>query len=62
MNTWISVKDRLPVEEGYYRAIVNNRVDVLDVVCTLEFTSGEFVDGIGLPPVTHWKPLPEPSK
>ena len=64
INQWISVKDRLPGESGYYLYFADNPYKGLQ-------------DGIGVsyfmhkakewkkvytPCVTHWMPLPEPPE
>lgn len=52
---WISVKDRMPTEEGRYLCIVDD-YDVHEVV---DFINGYFnIDE----PVEFWMPLPEPPK
>lgn len=53
MNKWISVKDRLPTEFGYYLVVCSNKshpqIRLWDDAWDDIFHS-----------VTHWMPLPEP--
>lgn len=52
---WISVKDRMPTEEGRYLCMVDD-YDAHEVV---DFINGYFnIDA----PVEYWMPLPEPPK
>lgn len=58
---WISVKDKLPHDEGYYNISVNR------TVCSGYFIEGKFYDLTfdGSPDFvqpTHWMSLPEPPK
>lgn len=68
MNNWISVKDRLPEEDMYYKAhgfygqvtdwylAYNNKINIAYMDKDGDWVS-EF-DGIAKN-VTHWQPLPE---
>ena len=65
--TWISVEDRLPIENGKYLVIREYSAwerSLRDI--SIEFYSTEFegwfFDGTKLLGVTHWMPLPEPPK
>ena len=59
---WISVKDRLPKEDGWYLAYVNckNTPEVEDI-WVFKFENGEFVFTSYLN-VTHWMPLSYPPE
>ena len=56
---WISIKDRLPEQEGMYLGCDSN----IDIFLTLYFGSGFENSEKPLPvKVTHWMPLPLPPK
>ncbi len=63
MSEWISVKDRLPEEDGTMRGYL---VAVGNWVGIMPFFSGAFREGLNGKepdyPVHHWMPLPEPPK
>ncbi len=52
MSEWISVKDRLPEENGYVLAYSSSD-DLVIIVLKSKFQSFE---------ITHWMPLPEPPE
>ncbi|WP_010278851.1 DUF551 domain-containing protein [Paenibacillus senegalensis] len=62
-DNWVSVKDRLPEQEGYYLTYTQQAG-----IFTTRFIGGEvraFTDMLGFaayPGITHWMPLPEPPK
>jgi Protein of unknown function (DUF551) len=56
---WISVKERLPNENGVY--LVSIKLIDGDVTTILYFKNGSF-DFINNIACTHWMPLPEPVK
>ena len=70
VQEWISVKDRLPEDRGYYlvayRDKYNESISVAYdayVKCSFgEWWGGEFTHDISKRVVTHWMPLPEPPK
>ena len=66
---WVSVKDRLPDEAGYFLVfandIINSWQQVLEFYICPEYQSREwhFLNGNDFPCiVTHWVPLPKPPK
>ena len=63
-DKWISVKDRLPEEDGYYICNVRSfafRGSFYQAM--LKYDNGGFIEGsIYTDDVTHWMPLPEPPK
>ena len=65
VQEWISVKDRLPEENGRYLT-ANKRWDDKISVFDLWFDSGfwyiDMVDEVFDFEVTHWMPLPNPPK
>ena len=66
MSEWISVKDRLPVQDRPWRYLVVC-VDPYfgtTVVDTMRYAGGVwYYDGVPTDAtVTHWMPLPEPPK
>jgi hypothetical protein len=66
INKWISVKDRLPDEDGYYLVyIIANFCSENKQIITLYFSklSKRFIYGSDeIFTVTHWAQLPEPPK
>lgn len=69
VDRWISVDEALPVIERRVLVYYPNWIDIDEEyqVAHLEETYGcgiQFVtyDGVRLPTVTHWQPLPEPPK
>ena len=59
VQEWISVKDRLPEEDGYYLCYVESFVfQGSHFITLLNFYVGEGFGDV----VTHWMPLPEPPK
>lgn len=77
MNTWISVKERLPEKNGEYLAYYHNgllemRIGVVDYqwvddkfareACPKEGGYPHWYDYADETIVTHWMPLPEPPK
>lgn len=64
MAEWISVKDRLPTENGkYLAAIAGDKIEEPYVILWW-FYNGKFQDFYYFPTryVSHWMPLPEPPK
>ena len=58
---WISVKDRLPEENGVYLVFVaRGYVEFYTLLDKTWFSSTFNICDDGF--VTHWKPLPEPPK
>ena len=70
VQEWISVKDRLPEDRGYYlvayRDKYNESISVAYdayVKCSFgEWWEGEFTHDISERMVTHWMPLPQLPK
>lgn len=62
MSEWISVKDRLPEENGRYLCIWED-CDKKNIDC-VNFRDGFFPweELLGERLITHWMPLPEPPK
>lgn len=58
MTEWISVKDKLPQENGHY--IVFNGVQVFSSYFMKELDDMAFVDTPKNHPVTHWQTFPNP--
>jgi hypothetical protein len=59
MSTWISVKDRLPVDGQTVMVYYNEPFQGKYVsVWTYEKSNRFWIDGT----VTHWMPLPEPPE
>ena len=60
MNEWISVKDRLPKEDG--KDVLTYRGE--DELCIELYAQGYgfSFDDMFQSDVTHWMPLPEPPK
>jgi hypothetical protein len=72
-SQWVSVEERLPTEDGRYLVVLHTKQDEEERVKT---TIMRFLDGAWKYPryvpewlndeitqtVTHWMPLPEPSK
>ena len=71
MNNWISVRDRLPDEDGTYitftnatgksKGVIAQRF-VTEVVRGVKVKRWKYNDRISPWIVTHWQPLPEPPK
>lgn len=61
---WISVKSRLPAEDGYYLCCIKSSLFPDRVyIDILECDKGSFEEGhIYTDTVTHWMQLPEPPK
>ena len=60
---WISVKDRLPKEDGFYNVYMNG--DIWGKPEEWAVTSCGFYDGKwdeDAATISHWMPLPEPPK
>ena len=57
-SEWISVKDRLPDEQGHF-LIVNEEGKIITAFYTPRF--GWF-SGVRVRNITHWMPLPEAPK
>jgi hypothetical protein len=59
-NQWISVKDRLPDENGWYLVCKHNRVRVAEWCKDCWYNESDLpIDDCA---ITHWQPLPEPPK
>jgi hypothetical protein len=56
MSEWISVKDRLPEEAGYYLVYPRDKYH------TSWFNRGFAVTTLYSIKVTHWMPLPQPPE
>jgi hypothetical protein len=54
---WVSVKDRLPIEFGYYDVITYGKPSYKDD--PIEKYERLYWDGKGIGRVTHWAELPE---
>lgn len=60
MAEWISVKDRLPDEDGWYLVCKHNRVRVAEWCKDCWYNESDLpIDDCT---ITYWKPLPEPPK
>jgi hypothetical protein len=60
VNQWISVKDRLPDEDGWYLVYKHNRVRVAEWCKDCWYNESDLpIDDCA---ITHWQPLPEPPK
>jgi hypothetical protein len=60
INQWISVKDRLPDEDGWYLVCKHNRVRVAEWCKDCWYNESDLpIDDCT---ITYWKPLPEPPK
>lgn len=64
MSEWISVKDRLPEDNGKYLVCVDGDKINPPYVITWWFWNGKFEDFQYFPSrhVTHWMPIPEPPE
>lgn len=58
-NQWISVKDRYPDKKGRYLVQLDTKYKT-QKICKY-FPCDRFIQSPFMP-VTHWQPLPEPSK
>jgi len=65
MSEWISVKDRLPEEEGEFLCcsnIITDEEHIWIEICYF-YKSNEWIHYAGEDAFpTHWMPLPEPPK
>ena len=66
MSKWISIKERLPNEQGKYLVSVDvGSVDIKKIVTIRDFrikpAYSAFADG-DWQKTTHWMPLPEPPE
>ena len=60
VNQWISVKDRLPDEDGWYLVYKHNRVRVAEWCKDCWYNESDLpIDDCT---ITHWQLLPEPPK
>lgn len=60
MDKWISIKDRLPMDNNYY---LTAHFDSNPSVRTHQFsTTFQMWNSNSGGPITHWMPLPEPPK
>lgn len=60
VNQWISVRDRLPDEDGWYLVYKHNRVRVAEWCKDCWYNESDLpIDDCA---ITHWQPLPEPPK
>ena len=60
INPWISVKDRLPDEDGWYLVCKHNRVRVAEWCKDCWYNESDLpIDDCA---ITYWQPLPEPPK
>ena len=64
VQEWISVKDRLPDEDGYYLCNVRSfAFRGSFYAAMLKYDNGGFIEGhIYTDDVTHWMPIPMPPK
>ena len=68
VQEWISVKDRLPEEHGWYLIVVNGKVEAARREPFLmfgEIWNNDATGGYSIIPekeVTHWMPMPQPPK
>ena len=57
---WISVKDRLPDEDGWYLVCKHNRVRVAEWCKDCWYNESDLpIDDCA---ITYWQPLPEPPQ
>lgn len=64
---WISVKERLPEDEGYYLTHDINWADCGYAVLefypgTREYNWYDSIDGMHVMPPDYWMPLPDPPE
>lgn len=60
VNRWISVKDKLPDEDGWYLVCKHNRVRVAEWCKDCWYNESDLpIDDCA---ITYWQPLPEPPK
>lgn len=60
VNQWISTKDRLPDEDGWYLVYKHNRVRVAEWCKDCWYNESDLpIDDCA---ITHWQLLPEPPK
>ena len=60
VNQWISIKDRLPDEDGWYLVYKHNRVRVAEWCKDCWYNESDLpIDDCA---ITHWQLLPEPPK
>ncbi len=60
VKQWISVKDRLPNEDGWYLVCKHNRVRVAEWCKDCWYNESDLpIDDCA---ITYWQPLPEPPK
>ena len=60
VNQWISAKDRLPDEDGWYLVCKHNRVRVAEWCKDCWYNESDLP--IDYCTITYWQPLPEPPK
>ena len=65
VQEWISVKDRLPEDSGYYLGVYKDKLDgsisiAFDMY--VKCKAGEWWENDFMRDVTHWMPLPHPPK
>ena len=58
-NEWISVKDRLPTEEGAYIVFRDGDFEFCRYIFPKELKEGYWHDYLG---ITHWAFIPNPPK
>ena len=57
---WRVLDEETPDAPGWYSVVINNGADIVGAVTEKEWTGDTFIDVMGFPPVTHWKPRPVP--
>lgn len=57
-SEWISVKDRLPENDGHY--IVCRTINPYQIVFEARWKEGKWMSVVQLDYITYWMPLPEP--
>lgn len=70
VQTWISVKDRLPRDGEYVIVVASGKCENITLVDAIEFAEFDMSEGWILemwpewenPKITYWMPSPEPPK
>lgn len=60
VQEWISVKDRLPQKQGFYRAYHKNSKAICDRFYYTDCP--DLFVNVKDDPITHWKPMEQPPK